>query len=89
LSEWDVETGQMVRLLPDMWPIGPISPSGQLMASTYQGDSPEATIVDLATGQLLREMAGIYKLAFSPDGRLIAGSGNGTVRLWGLPPTTP
>ena len=89
LSEWDVETGQMVRLLPGMWPIGSISPSGLLMTSTYQGDSPEATIVDLVTGQLLHEMTGIYKLVFSPVGRFIAGSGNGTVRLWRIPDGTP
>jgi hypothetical protein len=50
-------------------------------------------IWDVATGRLILtlkgHLAGVQKVAFSPDGRLASGSFDGTVRLWDARPGTP
>jgi RNA polymerase sigma factor (sigma-70 family) len=95
---WDLARGRKLRALADRHPSTlvrvALSPDGRLVASGA-GD-PGVRLHDLATGKLLRTFptgkfpAGqVLGLAFSPDGKLLAGaindgkSGEGnTIRLW-------
>lgn len=85
---WDVTTGQELLTIDgnrDYLHGLAFSPDGRWIASG-SGVDPAAKIWDVQTGQMVRThntAAGMYDLAFSPDGSLIAYAlNNSTVELW-------
>ena len=84
---WDVATGQLRATF--MGHGGPayfssFSPDGATLASA-DGDDRTVRLWDVGTGQLMATLEGFYgaTLAFSPDGRILAGgSRDGMIRLW-------
>ncbi len=72
------------------------SPDGALLAAGFeygerQGLLPTVRLWNVQSGAQLYGLpgyaAGIQKLVFSPDGKLlVSGGSDGTVRLWGIPP---
>jgi WD40 repeat protein len=92
VTVWDAELDEKRWLLQGHWePIGclALSRDGRLLATAAGGkeDKPELRLWDLASGRLLRELAApaglMTGLAFSPDGKKLAGSGwERTVSLW-------
>jgi WD40 repeat protein/serine/threonine protein kinase len=85
---WEVATGQELLTFKDHPGAGSIafSPQGQLLASG--GSDKRIRLWEAATGKVLRTLTGhsdtIFHLAFSPDGRRLASTGNqhGTVKVW-------
>src|SRR5262249_48095748 len=88
----DAATGKEVATVGEegLWHrVVAASPGGGLLASTYRGtDGRDAHYVwDVRTGRRLHQLpfdyAGIYTIAFSPDGRVLAygGSGNAVYLL--------
>jgi hypothetical protein len=78
---WDVETGQVLRSLPDVGEQIALSPDG---ATVALGDE-NVTLWDVTSGERLAEIeqGGVQDLEFSPDGAMLAtGSDDGVVRLW-------
>jgi WD40 repeat protein len=55
-------------------------------AATYSRDSNSVAVLEIATGKLLQkidcEFESLNSIAFSPDGKVLAGGGRWTVRLW-------
>ena len=81
---WDVKSRQVVATLEeDMVVVRSATFSSKdryLASSHYNG---EVKVWDVLTWELLRTIpAGDYDIAFSPDGKMIAGTGNGYVNLW-------
>jgi len=100
---WDLASGKQIRQLRDEQPcISALafSPDGKYLASANMFGAGELTrenrtvsIWEVATGKQFRALeghdGGVYGIAFSPDGKLLAsGTGNSwehngyTVRLW-------
>jgi WD40 repeat protein len=89
---WDARKGQLLRRFPNhespIWSccLG-LSCDGRFLAvgGTYDGTF---RIFEYATARLLEKFEGhhgfVQKLAFSPNGDMIASSGLDTVRLWRL-----
>jgi dipeptidyl aminopeptidase/acylaminoacyl peptidase len=94
---WDATSGQELRLLQphkDWVTAISFSPDGKALAVACQDEA--ADIWEVATGKLLRRCpcptfqigdrkypARVYSLAYSPDGKLLAGGNHdGTVFLW-------
>ena len=81
---WDVKSRQVVATLEeDMVVVRSVTFSTDdryLASSHYNG---EVKVWNVSDWELLRTMpAGDYDIAFSPDGKMIAGTGNGDVNLW-------
>jgi WD40 repeat protein len=95
-SLWDLESGLLigdfngpsVTLGEDngwSWPRDYLFNPDETIIAVYSGS--HIRLWDLHTGALLREIIspfGIGSLSFSPDGRLLAATGGGTVNVWGI-----
>ena len=81
---WDVKSRQVVATLEeDLVVVRSVTFSSDdryLASSHYNG---EVKVWNVSDWELLRTMpAGDYDIAFSPDGKMIAGTGNESVNLW-------
>ncbi len=81
---WDVQKQQVVTTLQDdlvvVRSVTFSSDDRYLASSHYNG---EVKVWNVSDWELLGAMpAGDYDIAFSPDGKMIAGTGNGYVNLW-------
>jgi WD40 repeat protein len=89
---WDVATGRLLHKLepPETdhhWHSSVIfSPDGKtLIASTRSNTSGAVHLWDAATGKYRSRIdAVVGRLTVSPDSRLLAGSGEGAIRVWEL-----
>ena len=90
LIEWDVETGQQLRILEGRhnsraWPVT-FSPDGAMIVSA--DDIGAVAFWDAASGKLLsgpekKHEKWVNNLAFSPDGRtIVSASDDGTLVFW-------
>jgi WD40 repeat protein/serine/threonine protein kinase len=88
LRTWDAVSGRLIRTLPGhapdiCWRVT-YSPDGTRLASA--GRDKAVRIWDAASGRLIRTLLGhagtVLGVDFSPDGRLLASSGIGVVKLW-------
>ena len=81
---WDVQKRQVIATLKDDLVVVravTFSPDDRYLASSHYNG--EVKVWDVSTWELLRTIpAGDYDIAFSPDGKMIAGTGNGYVNLW-------
>ncbi|MDD9972579.1 MAG: dockerin type I domain-containing protein [Candidatus Poribacteria bacterium] len=81
---WDVKSRQVVATLEEDMVVvrsTTFSSKGRYLASSHYNG--EVKVWDVLTWELLRTIpAGDYDIAFSPDGKMIAGTGNGYVNLW-------
>jgi WD40 repeat protein len=66
-----------------------VPPSGDSFAAVVGGSKPEITLFNLdgspRGAPLEGHLAATSALAYTPDGRLVSGSKDGTVRFWTLP----
>ena len=80
---WDVETGQELLTIPIDSESLSVSPDGSRVATVNRFSGQ---VWDLASGEMLvefTECSGLTSVAYSPDGRLIAGgSGLNAVCVW-------
>ena len=90
---WDAVTGQVIRTLSAGKEVEAVAfdPDGTRLASC---SDRVVTLWDAATGQVIRTFPGhtrgVFRLAFSPDGKLLASSStDGTVRLWDVAAGAP
>lgn len=82
---WDVQNQQVVATLKDDLVFVrsvTFSPDDQYLATSHYNG--EVKVWDVSTWELLRTIprAGDYDIAISPDGKMIAGTYNGSVNLW-------
>ncbi len=94
---WDAKTGKLLRILRQGQHLGMVvgvffTPDGKQLVSCggHAGDN-SARLWDLSTGKELRRwpIPGGWKLALSPDGKLLAGVGNtrpkqDSIALWDI-----
>jgi Tol biopolymer transport system component len=92
---WDVQTGKLLHKLTDLRPwlrSVAFSPDGKILATGTSGPivagrrlSSEIRLWDVRTGRLLRtiqgELAQVWSLAFSPDGKSLLSCDNALVAL--------
>jgi WD40 repeat protein len=80
---WDVSAARVVRRIPG-WGFA-LSPDGRLLAVAGDG----VGLYEVATGELVALRGGgaaVGGVAFSSDGRLLAGGGRATAVLWDVTP---
>jgi WD40 repeat protein len=90
---WDLRAGQLLHTLPVAGALGPFAPDGR----SFLTNDGTLQRWELATGRpLLPDTASlghrleVGRVAYSPDGRLLASSSNdGTVRLWEVATARP
>src|SRR5207248_3702619 len=88
---WQTATGKELRQLGDKeWTVHGLSPDGKLLAATRK-DSPKILrLVDVQAGDEVRQLplpAELARLAFSPDGKLLAAACGeleqpGSINIW-------
>jgi WD40 repeat protein len=85
---WDARTGEPRRGLPGAPTALAISPDGRTAASVERGGK-SVVLTEVASGQRrieLKCLDRVFRVAISPDGRLLACGGmDGAVWLWELP----
>ena len=87
VTVWNVQTRQVIATLEgDSNRVRTLafSPDNSILASS--GRDRQLKLWDVSTWELLGEIpnTGHYDIAFSPDGKMIAGTNNGDVSLWGV-----
>jgi WD40 repeat protein len=92
LELWDTKTGKPLSTLPGhkglLWGRGTFSPDGRRVATLGQQDKT-IRVWEIATGKESQQFEtgkrGVWRVAFSSDGRILYGSGlDGKVRIWDL-----
>jgi WD40 repeat protein len=89
---WHYPTATLLRTIPKPHVTPPhhlaVSPDGRLLATAGGASDPDIHLWELATGSRLRSFkgpdSGANRIAFSPDGRLLASGGlrDKAVRVW-------
>ena len=86
LRLWDMSSGRVLRSVPHYtwtWRLA-FSPDGSLLASGSTDNVVQ--VLEVATGRCLKllqgDAEGCSSVAFSPDGRVLAGSYHSQIRLW-------
>jgi WD40 repeat protein len=88
---WDMTTGRELHrlLIEEQGPVATLifAPDGQTLAAGHQGDSPNLSLWDAASGKLRHRLSGhaqeILAIAFQADGKALASVGaEGRARWW-------
>lgn len=100
VRQWDIATGKALTTLQEeqdeLWTVA-FSPNGKLVAagSVARAAGESLFLWDSMTGKLLASFKAnqnVYKIAFSPDGKILAVTGfqvrSDNVQLWGIPTTS-
>jgi RNA polymerase sigma factor (sigma-70 family) len=81
VNVWEAATGKRLRQLEGRCVA--FSPDGKLLATAVNQRPPDIQLWDLATGKEVRRLrghrVGIFRLAFSPDGKTLASGGMGAL----------
>ena len=100
INIWDFEKGIALHKLPGHRLIAGeshslaglvFSPDGKMFASLERANRSSNGVVrfwEVSTGKLLGEIIPDFPIdgiSFSPDGTVIATTGDGTIRIWGIP----
>jgi WD40 repeat protein/serine/threonine protein kinase len=93
LKVWDAESGRelLVKELENVIAAVAFSPDGKRLAVAPVAGATEGNyvrILNAGTGELVKncpsDLSACYKLTFSPDGKQLAGAGQGPVQIWNV-----